>query len=78
LVTFDTNTLSGVIDPDRQFGAADDMPYQAVHGAVKTRQIRGFFSERPAAYGVSLVPLSFCKAVDLRRLRVAGRPAHSP
>jgi hypothetical protein len=42
-VTFDTNTLSGVIDPDRQFGTADHMAYQAVHGAVKMGQIRGFF-----------------------------------
>jgi hypothetical protein len=60
--TFDTNTLSGVIDPDRQFGAADLMAYQAAHGAVKMGQIRVFFSERPTAFGVSLVPLSFRKA----------------
>ena len=62
-VTFDTNTLSGVIDPDRQFGAADHMAYQAVHGAVKMGQIRGFFSELPTACGVSSVPLSFRKAL---------------
>ena len=61
-VTFDTNTLSGVIDPDRQLGAADHMAYQAVNGAVKIGQIRGFFSERPTACGASLVPLSFRKA----------------
>ena len=41
--TFDTNTLSGVIDPDRQFGAADHMAYQAVHGALRMGQIRGLF-----------------------------------
>ncbi len=40
-VTFDTNTLSGVVDPDQQVSAA----YQAVHAAVKTGQIRSFFSE---------------------------------
>lgn len=44
-VTFDTSTLSGVIDPDRQFGEADHTAYQAIHAAVKTRQTRGFFSE---------------------------------
>jgi hypothetical protein len=44
-VTFDTNTLSGVVDPDEQVGAADHRAYQAVHNAVKTGQIRGFFSE---------------------------------
>jgi hypothetical protein len=43
-VTFDTNTLSGVIDPD-QAGEADHGAYRAVHAAVKTGQIRGFFSE---------------------------------
>jgi hypothetical protein len=41
-VTFDTNTLSGVIEPDKQVGAST---YQTVHDAVKTGQIRGFFSE---------------------------------
>jgi hypothetical protein len=44
-VTFDTNTLSGVVDPDQQFGAADHAAYQAVHAAVKMRNIRGYFSE---------------------------------
>jgi hypothetical protein len=44
-VTFDTNTLSGVVDPDQQFGAADHAAYQAVHAAVKIGKIRGFFSE---------------------------------
>jgi hypothetical protein len=44
-VTFDTNTLSGVVDPDRQADEADYAAYQAVHAAVKTGHIRGFFSE---------------------------------
>lgn len=46
-VTFDTNTLSGVVDPDQDQEAspADHAAYQAVHAAVKTGQIRGFFSE---------------------------------
>ena len=44
-VTFDTNTLSGVVDPDQQAGKADHAAYQAVHTAVKTGQIHGFFSE---------------------------------
>jgi|GEM_PF-1212369 hypothetical protein len=44
-VTFDTNTLSGVVDPDQQFGAPDHVAYQAVHAAVKVGQVRGFFSE---------------------------------
>lgn len=45
-VTFDTNTLSGVVDPDQRFGEADHGAYQAVHAAVNTGQIiRGFFSE---------------------------------
>ena len=44
-VTFDTNTLSGIVDPDQQVGAADNAAYQAVHAAIKTEQIRGFFGE---------------------------------
>ena len=44
-VTFDTNTLSGVIDPDQEAGAPDHAAYQSVRAAVKTGQIRGFFSE---------------------------------
>jgi hypothetical protein len=44
-VTFDTNTVSGVVDPDQQFGAADHAAYQAVHVAVEMGQIRGFFTE---------------------------------
>lgn len=44
-VTFDTNTLSGVVDSDQQFGAVDDAAYQAVQAAVRTGHIRGFFSE---------------------------------
>jgi len=38
-VTFDTNTLSGVVHPD------DHVAYQAVHAAVKTGKVFGFFSE---------------------------------
>jgi hypothetical protein len=44
-VTFDTNTLSGVVDPDQRADEADDAAYQAVHVAVRTEQIRGSFSE---------------------------------
>ena len=44
-VTFDTNTLSGVVDPDQEASKADHAAYQAVHAATKTGQIRGFFSE---------------------------------
>jgi hypothetical protein len=46
-VTFDTSTLSGVVDPDEEpgAGAADQAAYQAVHMAVKTGLIQGFFSE---------------------------------
>ncbi|HXO67446.1 MAG TPA: hypothetical protein VN838_00665 [Bradyrhizobium sp.] len=44
-VTFDTNTLSGVIDLDQSLGKADHTAYQAVHAVVKTGQMRGFFSE---------------------------------
>jgi hypothetical protein len=44
-VTFDTNTLSGVVNPNQQVGAADQAAYQAVNDAVKTGQIHGFFSE---------------------------------
>jgi hypothetical protein len=44
-VTFDTNTLSGVVDPDQRADEADHAAYQEVHAAVRTGQIRGFFSE---------------------------------
>jgi hypothetical protein len=44
-VTFDTNTLSGVVDPDQEVGKTDHASYQAVHAAVKAGYIRGFFSE---------------------------------
>lgn len=44
-VTFDTNTLAGVVDPDQAAGDAEHSAYQAVHSAVKAGQIRGFFSE---------------------------------
>lgn len=45
-MTFDTCTLSGVVDPDQEVAEADHAAYQAVHAAVKTGQIiRGFFSE---------------------------------
>jgi hypothetical protein len=44
-VTFDTNTLSGIVDPDQEVGKANHTAYQAVHAAVKAGQIRGFFSE---------------------------------
>ena len=44
-VTFDTNTLSGVVEPDRRLGRDDHAAYLAVHAAVKAGQVRGFFSE---------------------------------
>jgi hypothetical protein len=44
-VTFDTNTLSGVVDPDQELGSAYHPVYQAVHDAVNAGRIRGFFSE---------------------------------
>ena len=44
-VTFDTNTLSGVVGPDQQAGAVDQEAYRMVHNALKTGLIRGFFSE---------------------------------
>ena len=44
-VTFDTNTLSGVVDPDQEASAADHAAYQAVHVAIESGHIRGFFSE---------------------------------
>jgi hypothetical protein len=44
-VTFDTNTLSGVVAPNQQVGAPDHAAYAAVHAAVRTGRIRGFFSE---------------------------------
>lgn len=44
-VTFDTNTLSGVVDPDQRADEADYAAYLEVHAAVRTGQIRGFFSE---------------------------------
>ena len=44
-VTFDTNTLSGVVDPSQECGNANISSYQIVHDAVKAGQIRGFFSE---------------------------------
>ena len=44
-VTFDTNTLCRVIDPDRDDAKPYRRAYQAVKGAVKSGQIRGFFSE---------------------------------
>src|SRR5665213_1907545 len=37
-VTFDTNTVSGVIDPDQQAGAAEHAACQTVNVAVKTGQ----------------------------------------
>jgi hypothetical protein len=44
-VTFDTNSLSGVVDPDQEVGKANHAAYQAVHAALKAGYIRGFFSE---------------------------------
>ena len=44
-VTFDTNMLSGVVDPDQEASAADHAAYQAVHVAIESGHIRGFFSE---------------------------------
>ena len=44
-VTFDTNTLSGVVDPSQECGNANISSYQIVHDAVNAGQIRGFFSE---------------------------------
>lgn len=44
-VTFDTNTLSGVVDPNRREGQADQVAYQTIHDAVQAGRIRGFFSE---------------------------------
>lgn len=44
-VTFDTSTLSDVVDPDKYAGSADYAAYRAVHDAVKTGRVLGFFSE---------------------------------
>jgi hypothetical protein len=44
-VTFDTNTLKGAVTPDLCAGKRDHAACLAVHGALSSGQIRGFFSE---------------------------------
>lgn len=48
-VTFDTNTLSGVVDPSRVQGGADHVDCLAVKAAVVDGRIRGFFGEAVVA-----------------------------
>jgi len=48
-VTFDTNTLKGVVTPDLRAGERDDAACQVVHEALRSGRIRGFFSEAVVA-----------------------------
>ena len=44
-VTFDTNTLKGAVTPDLCTSEPDHAAYVAVHEALKSGQITGYFSE---------------------------------
>lgn len=44
-VTFDTNTLQGVVTPDACARKRDDAAYLTVHDALRSGRIKGFFSE---------------------------------
>ncbi len=48
-VTFDTNTLKGVVTPDLCAGERDYAACQVVHEALRSGRIRGFFSEAVVA-----------------------------
>src|SRR5271166_2652708 len=48
-VSFDTNTLKGVVTPDLCAGDRNQAACQAVHEALRSGQIRGFFSEAVVA-----------------------------
>jgi hypothetical protein len=55
-ITFDTNVLKGTVTPDSRIGEIDHADYVAVHEAVKSGRIRGYFSEAVIALDALYAP----------------------